>query len=139
MVEDLVVLRYVNVFYYICFLSYMLIFLFFIIPRRKEQPYKNAFTIFLATSLVLIAMEFFGTFTGIRVFYIDSQIHIGFQLICQIIMGVGEGGTATAIIYLMIESLYVKNTKKYIIYLSSLAILMLIFAAFTFTYNLTQI
>ena len=136
MVENLVVLRYVNIFYYICFLSYMLIFLFFLIPRRKEQPYKNAFTIFLATSIVLIAMEFFGTLTGIRVFYIDNQIHIGIQLICQIIMGIGEGGTATAIIYLMVESLYEKKLRNYVIYLSSLAILMFMFAIFTFTYKL---
>jgi len=137
MVEELVVLRYVNVFYYLCFLSYMLIFLFFLIPRRKEQPYKNAFTIFLATSIVLIVMEFFGTFTGIRVFYIDGQIHIALQLLCQIIMGVGEGGTATAIIYLMVDSIYEKRVKNYLIYLSSLAILMLMFAIFTFTYKLT--
>ncbi|MHA1291405.1 MAG: hypothetical protein ACTSQJ_01910 [Promethearchaeota archaeon] len=130
--EKIVVFRYVNIFYYLLFLIYMILFLIYIIPRRKNQPYKNALTIFIITSIVLISMEFFGTFVGIRVFYIGGEINVGYQLLLQIIMGVGEGGTVTAIIYLMIDSIYEKELKKYLFYMISLTILMLMFATLTF-------
>ncbi len=136
MVEQIIVYRYVNFFYYISFLVYIILFLFYLIPKRKNQPYKNAFRVFYLTSIVLIAMEYFGTFSGIRVFYINGQRNIIIQLLLQLIMGFGEGGTATAIIYLMIEALYDKKFKKYFLYLTSLAVLMLIFASFTYLYKI---
>jgi len=133
--SDIVVYRFVNVFYYLLFLAYAIIFLIYIFPKRKEQPYKNALKIFLATSIVLTAMEFFGTFSGIRVFYIGGQLNIGYQLLLQLIMGIGEGGTMTSVMYLMVESVYEKNSKKYILYSFSLTMLMLTFASFTFLYK----
>jgi len=133
--EQIVIIRQVNAFYYLLFLLYTIIFLILIIPRCKKQPFKNSLKIFVATSIVLIAMEFFGTFTQIRVFYIDGQVNIGVQLLLQVIMGVGEGGTAAAIIYLMVESVYQKNMKKYGFLLLSLAILMATFASFTFIHK----
>ncbi len=136
MLEQIVIHRYVNFFYYFCFLVYTILFLIYIIPKRKNQPYKNSFRVFLLTSIVLTAMEFFGTLTGIRVFNINGQTNLGIQLTLQLIMGLGEGGTATAIIYLMIEALYDKKIKNYFLYLTSLAVLMLIFAIFTYLYKI---
>lgn len=133
---ELVIYRYVNFFYYFCFAVYTICFLIYIIPKRKNQPYKNAFRIFIATSVVLTAMEFYGTISGIREFYFNGQKNITYQLMLQVIMGFGEGGTATAIIYLMLEAIYEKKLKYYFLYLSTLTIVMLTFAIFT---NLTKI
>lgn len=133
--SDLVVLRHVNVFYYICFIGYTILFLIFLLPRRKTQPFKNAFRIFISTSIVLVLMEFYGTFSGIRVFDIHGQYNLGYQLLLQLVMGFGEGGAMTAVIYLMVESIYNKNLKNFFLYLSSLAIVMLTFASFTFAWS----
>ncbi|MFX0102927.1 MAG: hypothetical protein ACFFCS_25385 [Candidatus Hodarchaeota archaeon] len=130
--SDITVLRHVNMFYYLCFIAYTVIFLILIIPRRKRQPFLNAFKIFLATSVVLLTMEFYGTFSGIRVFDIHGGSNVWAQLLLQLVMSIGEGGTATAIIYLMVESIYNKNYKSFFIYLSTLAVVMLTFASFTF-------
>ncbi len=141
MSDDLVVLRYVNVFYYVVFTVYIVLFLIYILPKRKEEPYHTAYKIFLATSIVLIAMEFFGTFSGfllpkpLRVFYIDGQYNPGIQLILQVIMGFGEGGTSTAIMYLMVDAIYNKEIKKYFALMSIFAIIMIVFASFTFIYT----
>jgi hypothetical protein len=133
--EQFTVFRYVNVLYFIVFLIYCSIFLILIIPKRREQPYKNAFRIFIAVLIVGIVMEFAGTFTNLRVFYINGQHILIYQLLLQISIGFGEGGAAMAVIYLMVEALYKKDLKKYFLYMSSLAILMLIYASFTFLYN----
>ena len=133
--ELLNVYRYVNLLYFIVFLIYCAILLFFIIPKRKEQPYKNAIRIFISVLIVGTAMEFIGTFTHIRAFYINNQQIIFYQLLLQVSIGFGEGGAAMTVIYLMVEAIYRKDLKMYFLYMSSLAILMLIYASFTFLYN----
>jgi len=133
--EILKVYRYVNLFYFILFLIYCIIFLILIIPKRKEQPYKNAFRIFIATFIVGTTMEFLGTFSNLRIFYINNEHIVFYQLLLQISIGLGEGGAFMAVIYLMVEALHEKNLKKYFSYMTSLAILMLIFAGSTFIYK----
>ncbi len=80
-------------------------------------------------------MEFVGTFTNIRDFFINNQQILIYQLLLQVSIGFGEGGAAMAVIYLMVEAIYQKDLKKYFLYMSSLAILMLIYASSTFLYN----
>lgn len=139
--SDLVVFRYVNFLYYVIFFTYALLTFIFLFPKRKEDPFRNAYRVFFATSIVLIAMEVFGTFSGtlfgrpIRVFYIEGENVIAIQIILQIIMGFGEGGASTAIMYLMVESIYNKKYSTYFLYLSILTIIMLIFTSFTFLYQ----
>ncbi|MEX2682848.1 MAG: hypothetical protein Q6373_014755 [Candidatus Sigynarchaeota archaeon] len=133
---DFVVYREVNLLYYLLFLAYTSFFLIRVFPRRKKQPFRNAFIIFLTTSAVLTAMEFIGTIAGIRVFYFGNEVNVSFQLVLQVIMGVGEGGTATGIIYLMVEAIHEKNLKKYGLYMLSLIILMLAFASFTWLHRI---
>ena len=135
-VEQLEVFRYVNFFYFIIFLIYCVIFLVFIIPKRDEQPYKNAYRIFFTVLIVGIVMEFAGTFSNLRVFYINGQNILIIQLLLQISIGFGEGGAAMAVIYLMVEAIYKKEIRKYLLYMVSLAVLMLIFASSTFLYEL---
>lgn len=134
-ISDLVVLRFVNFFYYLCFLIYTLIIGTFLVKNRKREPYNTAFRIFLATSIVLLIMEYGGTLAGIRVFYISSEQNLAWQMSLQIIMAFGEGGAATAIMYLMVNEIYNKNVKKYLAYLLSLSVLMFIFASSTFFYT----
>jgi hypothetical protein len=133
--ELLKVYRYVNLFYFLIFLIYCAIFLLFIIPKRKEQPYKNAFRIFISVLIIGIAMEFVGTFSNMRVFYINNEQILIYQLLLQISIGLGEGGASMAVIYLMVEAIYKKDIKKYLLYMASLAVLMLIFASSTFLYK----
>lgn len=139
--SDLVVFRCVNFLYYVIFFTYALLTFIFLFPKRKEDPFRNAYRVFFATSIVLIAMEVFGTFSGtffgrpIRVFYIEGENIIAIQIILQIIMGFGEGGASTAIMYLMVESIYNKKYSTYFLYLSILTIIMLIFTSFTFLYQ----
>ena len=141
--SDIVVYRYVNVFYYLVFLAYIVLFLIYIIPRRKEAPYKNAYRIFWGTSVVLIAMEWFGTFSGgffakpLRVFYIGGEYNMGLQLLLQLIMGLGEGGASTGIMYLMVEAVYNKQVKRYFIFLVIFSSIMIVFVSFTQLYKLT--
>ncbi|MGV9172329.1 MAG: hypothetical protein ACOC44_03170 [Promethearchaeia archaeon] len=134
--EELVVLRFVNVFYYLCFFSYMVVVLCCLVKNKDRQPYKTALRIFLATGIVLLIMEYSGTIVGMRVFYINGELNVFCQFVLQTVMAFGEGGAATAIIYLMVNAIFNKNYKKYIGYLSSLGFLMLIFAGSTFFYNL---
>ena len=134
--SDITVFRYVNIFYYIVFTVYIIIFLIYLFPRRKEDPYTNAYKIFWATSIVLIAMEFFGTFSGIRVFYIGGEYNVGIQLILQVIMGFAEGGTSTGIMYLMVEAIYNKKLKNFAYFSLYFSIVMIVFASFTYLYNL---
>lgn len=134
--SEITVFRYVNVLYYIIFTAYILIFLIYLLPRRKEEPYKNAYKIFWAVSIVLIAMEFYGSFSGIRFFYIGGEHDIFIQLLLQIIMGFAEGGTSTGIMYLMVESVYDKKPKIFLYYSLYFSLIMLSFAVFTFLYKL---
>lgn len=133
---EYVVFRFVNVFYYLVFLTFIILYLAYVFPKRKEQPYKNSFIIFLSTSIVLCAMEFYGTFSGIREFYIGGERNIIIQLILQLIMGFGEGGAWTGVMYLMVEAIYKKDWKRYTLFLLSMAVIMLTFSSFTMLYGL---
>jgi len=134
--SDITVFRYVNIFYYIIFIAFILIFLTYIIPKRKQEPFNNAYKIFWATSIVLISMEFFGTFSGIRVFYIGGEYNLSLQLILQVIMGFAEGGTSTGIMYLMVQAVYEKDFKKFSYLTLFFSLIMVFFAFFTVLYKL---
>jgi len=133
--SEITIFRYVNIFYYIVLTAYIIIFLIYLLPRRKEQPYVNVYKIFWATSIVLIGMEFFGTFSGIRVFYIGGEYNAGIQFILQIIMGFAEGGTSAGIMYLMVEAIYDKKLKNLAYFTLYFSLVMLTFASFTYIYT----
>ncbi|MGQ4873680.1 MAG: hypothetical protein ACP6IY_06340 [Promethearchaeia archaeon] len=141
MSNEFVVYRYVNVFYYILFSVFILLVLIYLIPKRKEEPYKTAFKVFYTTSIVLIAMEIFGTFSGaifgrpIRVFYFNGENIIVYQILCQIIMGLGEGGASTSLMFLMVDSIYQGQIKRFFKYLLAFSILIFSFTFFTFIYK----
>jgi len=132
--SDITVLRYVNIFYYFVFLVYIVLFFLYLYPRRKKEPFINTYKIFWATSLVLIAMEVFGTLTGMRVFYIGGERNVGIQLALQMIMGFGEGGTSTGIMYLMVISAYNKNYKRFLYWTLVFSIVIITFASGTYLY-----
>lgn len=125
---EYIVYRFLNLFYFLLIFIYAMILLAYLIIKRKENAYKQGLIIFILTSIILTAMEFYGTLVGIRIFYIGEKTNIAMQLMLQIIMGLGEGGTMATLTYLIIEELYKKNYRKCIAYFGSYGILMSIVA-----------
>ncbi len=126
MAEDIIT-RHINGFYYLCFSVFIILILFVYIKKREEEPFNTALRVFIGAGIVLTIMELGGLIAGIRRYTVGGVVDPPIAFLLAILHGMGEGGAAGSVIFLMSDGLYFKKYKQFGLGLLSLAALMLIF------------
>src|SRR6056297_3173715 len=132
--RNIEVVRELNCLYYVLFVSYSIIVCGVLIWSKKNTPQEEvlkrkelriALKIFFWAGMILSIMEIIGILSGLRTYVVEGRKNPPIAFLIGVVMGFGEGGAASAVIFLAASAILQKKYLKGACCILSLAALML--------------